>query len=259
MKPKLNIIKIGGNVINDEVALSSFLTHFSKLDGFNILVHGGGKKATELSDKLQLKPKMIGGRRITDADNLEVVAMVYAGLLNKSIVARLQKHNCNAIGLSGADGNTIKAHKRIVKDVDYGFAGDVDAVDVNTISIFLNANLTPVFCAITHDKNGQLLNTNADTIASALASALANIYEVSLTYIFEKKGVLADIYDETSVIEKIDLVRYASLKKEGIIANGMLPKLENCFYALGKGVAEIHIANSHFILDKNTQHTILKL
>ncbi|MET2985899.1 acetylglutamate kinase [Aureibaculum conchae] len=257
--PKLHIVKIGGNVIDNEEVLLSFLADFSKLDGLKILVHGGGKKATEMANKLLLAPKMIGGRRITDTANLEVVTMVYAGLLNKNIVAKLQQNNCNAIGLSGADGNTIKAHKRIVKDIDYGFAGDVDFVNTETISLLLNANLTPVFCAITHNKRGQLLNTNADTIASELASALAEIYQVSLTYIFEKKGVLRNINDEDSVIENIDLDRYKLLKSDGIIADGMLPKLKNCFNALGKGVSEIHIANTNFITDKNTQHTILSL
>ena len=259
MKQKLNIIKIGGNVIDNDQALSSFLKDFANLDGLKLLVHGGGKKATEVSNKLQLEPKMIGGRRITDAANLEVVTMVYAGLLNKNIVAKLQQNNCNAIGLSGADGNAIQAHKRIVKDIDYGFAGDVDYVETDTIFVLLNNGLVPVFCAITHDKNGQLLNTNADTIASELASALSIIYEVSLIYIFEKKGVLENVNDDNSVIENIDSTRYTSLKNDGIIADGMLPKLENCFYALHKGVSEIHIANADFIKDKNTQHTTLVL
>ncbi|RPE00226.1 acetylglutamate kinase [Aureibaculum marinum] len=259
MKQKLNIIKIGGNVIDDEKSLSLFLTDYSKLEGLNILVHGGGKKATEVAKKLQLEPKMIEGRRVTDASNLEVVTMVYAGLLNKNIVAKLQQNNCNAIGLSGADGNTIKANKRIVKDVDYGFAGDIESVDVKTISVLLENNLTPVFCAITHNKNGQLLNTNADTVASELASALAKIYEVSLTYVFEKKGVLKNINDENSIIENINLAHYKNLKDDGIIADGMLPKLENCFVALNNGVAEIHIANTDFLTDKNIQHTRLIL
>lgn len=258
-KQKLNIIKIGGNVIDNNGALSSFLVDFSKLKGLNILVHGGGKKATEIAKKLQLETQMIGGRRITDAANLEVVTMVYAGLLNKNIVASLQKNDCNAIGLSGVDGNIIKAHKRIVKEIDYGFAGDVDAVDDNIISALLNVDLTPVFCAITHDKNGQLLNTNADTIASELASALSKTYIVSLTYIFEKKGVLENVNDENSVIESIDSMNYKSLKNDGVIADGMLPKLENCFIALSKGVSEIHIANADFIMDNNTQHTTLSL
>lgn len=258
-KTELHILKIGGNIIDNQEVLSSFLANFSKLEGQKILIHGGGKKATEIAKKLQLEPKMIGGRRITDAANLEIVTMVYAGLLNKNIVAKLQKNNCNAIGLSGADGNVIKAHKRIVKEVDYGFAGDVDTVSLQTISILLESGLTPVFCAITHDKNGQLLNTNADTIASELASALAETYRVSLTYIFEKKGVLRNINDDDSVIETMNSTTYNTLKNDGIIADGMLPKLENCFNALGKGVSEIHIANTNFISNNNIQHTTLSL
>ncbi|PIE49820.1 MAG: acetylglutamate kinase [Flavobacteriales bacterium] len=259
MKQKLNILKIGGNVIDNDNVLYSFLLDFAKLDGLKILVHGGGKKATELAKKLNLETKMVGGRRVTDAANLEVVTMVYAGLLNKNIVAQLQKNGCNAIGLSGADGNSIKAHKRIVKDIDYGFVGDVDAVNVNVIAVLLNQNLTPVFCAVTHDKKGQLLNTNADTIASEIASALVNVYKVNLTYIFEKSGVLKDVSDENSVIELINSNSYESLKKDGLIADGMLPKLENCFYALNKGVEEIHIANPSIIADKNVVHTKLIL
>jgi len=259
MKQKLNIIKIGGNVINDANTLSAFLTDFSKLEGLKILVHGGGKKASEMTIKLRLESKMIDGRRITDADTLEVVTMVYAGLLNKNIVASLQKNDCNAIGLSGADGNAIQAHKRIVKEIDFGYAGDVDHVATDTVFVLLNNGLTPVFCAITHDKNGQLLNTNADTIASELALALTTIYDVSLTYIFEKKGVLENVNDENSIIEKIDSNSYQTLKKDGIIADGMLPKLENCFNALQNGVAEIHIANANFIIDKSIQHTRLIL
>lgn len=259
MKQKLNIIKIGGNVIDNDGALSSFLSDFSKLEGFKVLVHGGGKKASEMARKLQLEPKMIGGRRITDAADLDVVTMVYAGLLNKNIVAQLQKNNCNAFGLSGADGNSIKAHKRIVKDIDYGFAGDIDEVNVRTISALLKNGLIPVFCAITHDKNGQLLNTNADTIAAELAGALSKDYTTILTYVFEKKGVLENIGDEDSLIEKINSKSYGYLKENGIIADGMLPKLENCFNALQKGVAEIHIANTEFISNKNTKHTILTL
>lgn len=259
MKTKLSIVKIGGNVIDNEQDLSSFLKGFSKLSGLRILVHGGGKKATEFAEKLRLSPKIVGGRRITDKANLEVVTMVYAGLLNKTIVAKLQQNNCNAIGLSGADGNVIKAHKRILKDIDYGFAGDIDDINTVTVSALLSNSLTPVFCAITHDKNGQLLNTNADTVASELASTLAKVYKVSLTYIFEMNGVLEDIQDKNSVMEKINTASYNKLKEKGIIADGMLPKLENCFNALKKGVEKIHIAHPRFITDKNTAHTTLTL
>ena len=258
MKNKLTIVKIGGDIINDDEVLTSFLTDFTSIKGLKILVHGGGKKASELATKIGLIPKMINGRRVTDEANLDVVTMVYAGLLNKKITAKLQQHNCNAIGLSGADANSIKAHKRIVKDIDYGFAGDIDDVNDSVIKLLLDNNLTPVFCAITHDKNGQLLNTNADTIASEVASILANTYDVYLIYCFEKKGVLKDVNDDGSVIENIDSKSYEELKNENVIAEGMLPKLENCFYALNNGVVKIIIGNPTIIVNRNQKHTSLK-
>lgn len=256
---KLTIVKIGGNIINDSSALISFLKDFSKIKGSKILIHGGGRKATEMANKLGLKPKMVDGRRITDKANLEVVTMVYAGLLNKNIVARLQENNCNAIGLSGADANTISSHKRIVKDIDYGFAGDVDAVNSNVIKILVDNGLTPVFCAITHDKKGQLLNTNADTIASEIASAMCDVFDVELIYCFEKKGVLADTNDDDSVIERIDSRSYLQLKEKGIIAEGMLPKIDNCFYALQNGVAKVVIGLPEIIKNKHLKQTTLVL
>jgi len=256
---KLTIVKIGGNIINDSNALISFLKDFSKIKGSKILIHGGGRKATEMANKLGLKPKMVDGRRITDKANLEVVTMVYAGLLNKNIVARLQENNCNAIGLSGADANTISSHKRIVKDIDYGFAGDVDAVNSNVIKILVDNGLTPVFCAITHDKKGQLLNTNADTIASEIASAMCDVFDVELIYCFEKKGVLADTNDDDSVIERIDSRSYLQLKEKGIIAEGMLPKIDNCFYALQNGVAKVVIGLPEIIKNKHLKQTTLVL
>lgn len=259
MKEKLNIIKIGGNVINDSTQLTSFLRNFATIKGLKILVHGGGRKATELAAKLQLEPKMIAGRRVTDEANLDVVTMVYAGLLNKNIVAQLQQNNCNALGLSGADGNVIKAHKRIVAAIDYGFAGDIDAVDSSVIQTFLESKLTPVFCAITHDKNGQLLNTNADTIAAEVAAALTADYEVILSYCFEKNGVLKDVNDDNSVIENMNADSYQILKNTGIIVEGMLPKLENCFYALNNGVAKIKIGNPEMILENGTNYTTITL
>jgi len=256
---KLKIIKIGGNIINDKNNLSSFLTDFSQIEGYKILVHGGGKKATEMAKSLNLQPKMIGGRRITDEANLEIVTMVYAGLLNKNIIAQLQKYNCNAIGLSGADANCIKAHKRIVKDIDYGFAGDVNRVNNDIIKVFLDHHLTPVFCAITHDKNGQLLNTNADTIASEIAKAMSGNYQVELVYCFEKNGVMMDVDDDNSVIEKINKEKYQQLKQENIIAEGMLPKLENCFHALQNGVEKVIIGNPSIVKNKNQKFTTLSL
>ncbi|MDC9722140.1 MAG: acetylglutamate kinase [Urechidicola sp.] len=258
-KQNLHIIKIGGNIINNTDVLNSFLKDFSEFDGHKILVHGGGKKATELANSIGLKPKMINGRRVTDKANLEIVTMVYAGLLNKSITAQLQQNNCNALGISGADANSILAHKRIVKDIDYGFAGDIDTVNSINIDVFLQNNMTPVFCAITHDKKGQLLNTNADTIASEIAIGMSNKYKVSLIYTFEKIGVLRSINDDGSIIENINSTSYESLKKEGVIADGMLPKMHNCFNALQKGVDKVIIASPTILKNKNQPHTTLVL
>lgn len=259
MKQKLKIIKIGGNVIDDKDSLASFLTDFALINGLKILVHGGGKKATQMAVSLGLQPVLVGGRRITDEANLEIAAMVYAGLLNKTIVAGLQSRDCNAFGLSGADGNAIQAHKRIVKDVDYGFAGDVDMVNAQMVSLLLQNDLCPVFCAITHDRQGQLLNTNADTIAAEVAKSLAADYEVELIYCFEKNGVLMKLEDDNSVIEKIDTVLYSTLKEKGIIASGMLPKIENCFQALNRGVSKVIIGNPTVIRGNQQKFTTLSL
>lgn len=259
MKKQLSIIKIGGNVINSNAQLDSFLSDFKALQGLKILVHGGGRKATEIADSMGLEPKMIGGRRVTDEANLEIVTMVYAGLLNKNIVAKLQAKDCNALGLSGADANVIRAHKRIVKEIDYGFAGDIDEVENKTIALFLNGGITPVFSAITHDRQGQLLNTNADTIAAELAKGLSADFDVELIYCFEKKGVLKDMEDEESVIENINSESYKLLKSEGVINEGMLPKLENCFNSLQNGVRKVIIGKSEMIKDRSKKHTTLTL
>lgn len=259
MNRKLKIVKIGGNVINDQQELASFLKDFSDMDTLKILVHGGGKRATALSATLGLETKMVGGRRVTDEASLEIVTMVYAGLLNKNIVAKLQANNCNAIGLTGADANMIRAHKRIVKDIDYGFVGDVDTIEKETIELLLNNKIVPVFSAITHDKNGQLLNTNADTIASELAKGLSSLFDVELIYCFEKKGVLMDIEDDDSVIEEIDREKYERLKEDQIIAEGMLPKLENCFESLENGVKKVIIGNPELIRHSGIKHTSLTL
>ena len=259
MKSKLKIVKIGGNIINNEERLISLLKDFSQITGPKILVHGGGKKATEMAASLGLESKMIDGRRVTDAANLEIVTMVYAGLLNKKIVSELQKNACNAIGLTGADGNCIQAHKRIVKDVDYGFVGDIDTVSSSTIESFLQQDLTPIFCAITHDKNGQLLNTNADTISSEISIAMSDIFEVELFYIFELKGVLKSIEDKNSVIPAINLSDYSQLVEKGVISQGMLPKLHNCFNALEKGVAKVKIGDESMLNNSNANCTILSL
>jgi len=256
---KLNIVKIGGNVINNEEALTSFLKDFSKLEGLKILVHGGGKRATEIALEMGFKPKMINGRRVTDKANLEVVTMVYAGLLNKKITAILQQNNCNAIGLSGADANCMLAHKRIVKEIDYGFAGDIDKVNAQTINVFLQNNMTPVFCAITHDKNGQLLNTNADTIASEVAIAMSNLFNVQLNYVFELKGVLQSIEDKNSVITQINLNKYEQLVEQGVISKGMIPKLYNCFNSLKKGVQKVKIGDASLIKGTDNLYTTLTI
>lgn len=258
-KQLLKIVKIGGNVINDEIALSSFLKDFSTIEGPKILVHGGGKKATEVSSAMGLKPKMINGRRVTDEANLEVVTMVYAGLLNKKIVAQLQQFSCNALGLSGADANCILAHKRIVTAIDYGFAGDVVAINAEFINLLLQNNVTPVFCAITHDKNGQLLNTNADTIASEVAIGMSKLYNTELNFVFELKGVLKNIEDKNSVISHINPAKYKELIDAGIIADGMLPKMHNCFNALEKGVGKVKIGDASLVQSDTILYTTLSL
>lgn len=259
MTQKLKIVKIGGNVIDDKERLALFLIDFAMIKGHKILVHGGGRKATQMALSLGLQPAMVEGRRVTDEANLEIVTMVYAGLLNKTIVAGLQSRACNAIGLSGADGNAVQAHKRIVKDVDYGFAGDVDIVNTELVSLLLQKDMCPVFCAVTHDMQGQLLNTNADTIAAEIAKSLAEDYEVELVYCFEKKGVLLELDDDNSVIEKLDTVLYVSLKEKGIIDAGMLPKLENCFLALNKGVRKVIIGSPAVINESRQKFTTLSL
>jgi len=259
MKKKLSVIKIGGSLIEDEKILDEFLVDFTKLEGLKILVHGGGKLATQLAGKLGIETKMNEGRRITDAETIKVITMVYGGLVNKTIVAKLQAGNCNALGLSGADLNSIQSVKRPVEDIDYGFVGDVEKVNSKMISMLLSNGISPVFCAITHDKNGQLLNTNADTIASEIAIALSQDFETNLYYCFEKQGVLMDIKDEDSVIEHIDSKSYRKLKEEKIIADGMLPKLHNCFNALGRNVSKVCIGNVKMISGKNQKYTTINL
>lgn len=243
MPEPLNILKIGGKLLADESQLQEMLMVFTTMPGHKILVHGGGNRANELIQSLGIEPKMINGRRITDEATLEIVTMVYAGLINKNLVARLQAMQCPAIGLSGADGNIILAHKRLVKDIDYGFAGDIDAVGVDTLKHLLSGGLVPVCCAITHDGKGQLLNTNADTIASRLAAALAVHYRVRLQYSFEKPGVLLDPANDNSVILNLNKAAYQKYKAEGVITDGMIPKLDNAFASLDAGVSEIVIGN----------------
>ncbi len=241
---KLLIIKIGGNIIDDEQVLNRFLRAFADLEGKKILVHGGGKLATRMAARLGLEQQLVDGRRITDAETLKIVTMVYAGYVNKNIVARLQANNCNAIGLTGADGDSILAHKRKHQLVDYGFVGDVDAVNAGLIASLLQSSLTPVFAPITHDQQGQLLNTNADTIAQELATSLAADYAVSLIYSFEKPGVLLDAEDDNTLIPSIDPAYYRELKAQEKIFAGMIPKLDNAFAALQRGVSEVIIGKA---------------
>jgi acetylglutamate kinase len=243
---QLTVIKIGGNVIDNSQKLHQFLLDFTALPGDKILVHGGGKIATEVSGSLGIEPKMIDGRRVTDIATLRVVTMVYAGLINKNMVAQLQAKGCNAIGLTGADGNIIKAVKRPVAEIDYGFVGDLDenSVSVSTLSSLLNANLIPVLCAITHDGDTQLLNTNADTIASAVAVAMSAEYDTRLVYCFEKKGVLRDVEDELTLVEEIRRDDFETLKEQGVVSGGMIPKLHNAFEAIRKGVKAVYIGKA---------------
>ncbi|MGB5419714.1 acetylglutamate kinase [Algibacter sp.] len=256
---KLSIVKIGGNIIEDDASLLAFLKLFSNLEGKKILVHGGGKRATHIAAKLGIESQMVNGRRITDAESLEVITMVYGGLVNKNVVAKLQGLNTNAIGLTGADINSIKSEKRPVKDIDYGFVGDVKEVAHNSIDKLIQAGFTPVFCAITHDGKGQLLNTNADTITSQVAVGMSKLYETSIYYCFELNGVLRDIKDKNSVVKHIDSNIYKDLLEQGIIADGMLPKLENCFDALKNGVHNINMGNTSMLTQSNDNFTTITL
>ena len=255
---KLQVVKVGGNVIENRESLNEFLFDFTKIRGAKILVHGGGKEATQMAQKLNIPVQIIEGRRVTDKANLEIISMLYAGKLNKTIVALLQAYNCDSLGLTGADGNSVVAKKRSSKPIDFGFVGDVISVNSALFNLLLNQKITPVCCAITHDKNGQLLNTNADTIASEIASSMSAYYEVTLSYCFEKKGVLKKLIDEDSVIPSINSNQYEYLKKEGIINEGMLPKIKNCFEALKKGVTKVRIGNSKMITESIT-YTQIKL
>lgn len=247
MQDLINIIKIGGNIIDDDNKLNLFLTDFAKLPGKKVLVHGGGKLATKLAERLGVEQKMIDGRRITDEETLKIVTMVYAGYINKNIVARLQALDCNAIGLSGADANLVPATKRNHPTIDYGFAGDVTSsqLSVSNWQVFLDNNLIPIVAPITHDLKGTLLNTNADTMAQEIAKALSKKYHVNLVYSFEKNGVLLDVNDDNTVISRLDAKYYAQLKSEEKIFAGMIPKLDNAFAALNSGVQKVIIGKAN--------------
>ena len=242
----LFVIKIGGNIIDDETKLSLFLKQFASVEGRKVLVHGGGKLATKLADQLGVQQQMIEGRRITDAETLKIVTMVYAGYINKNIVAQLQALNCNAIGLTGADANLLQAKKRKHASIDYGFVGDVDSASfpAGSWQALLEEGFTPVMAPITHNGQGQLLNTNADTIAQEIAKGLGAEYNVKLVYSFEKSGVLLDTNDEGSVINKLNKTYYSELREKGLIFAGMIPKLDNAFTAIDSGVQKVIIGKA---------------
>ena len=250
-REQLYIIKIGGNIIDDEHRLNAFLKSLSVLAGKKILVHGGGKLATKMAADLNIPQQMVDGRRITDAETLKVITMVYAGYINKNIVAQLQSNGTNAIGLTGADGNLIMAHKRTSSSIDYGYVGDVDMVNDIMIHDMLSRGLTLVIAPVTHDGRGQLLNTNADTIARSVATSLAQRYAVTLIYSFEKPGVLLDVEDENSVIPRLNPSLYAKYREEQKIFAGMIPKIDNAFAAISAGVQNVIIGKAEE-LDKLT-------
>lgn len=255
----LYIIKIGGNIVDDEARLNKFLQQFAAIHGKKILVHGGGKMATRLAGQMGVQQQMVDGRRITDAETLKIVTMVYAGYINKNMVAKLQQFGTNAIGLTGADADLIRAHKRQHATTDYGFVGDIDAVHTGTLHQLLQQNITLVMAPITHDGYGQLLNTNADTIAQELAKAMSHLFDTFLIYSFEKKGVLQDINDEYSVIPVMDTKLYQQLKTEEKIFAGMIPKLDNAFAAIQSGVKKVMIGEAevlHELIAGNSGTTI---
>jgi acetylglutamate kinase len=242
MKEKLTVVKVGGAVVEDEAQLAQLLKDFSAIEGRKVLVHGGGRRATQVAAKLGIESKMVGGRRITDADMLSVVTMVYGGLVNKNLVTRLQANGVNALGLTGADMNVIRSHKRPLKDgIDFGFVGDVECVDGAILADFIEKNITPIMAPLTHDGQGNILNTNADTIASETAKALAPYYDVTLIFSFEKKGVLSNPDDDDSVIPTITRADFMRYREDGTISGGMLPKIENALAAVEAGVKQVII------------------
>ena len=247
MKEKLTIVKVGGKIVEDEQSLAQLINDFSTLEGHKLLVHGGGRTATDIAGRLGIETQMVNGRRVTDAEMLQVVTMVYGGLVNKNVVAKLQERGICALGLTGADIDVIRSHKRIVKEVDYGFVGDVDRVDGNRLSNLVHSGIVPVMAPLTHDGKGNMLNTNADTIASETAKALAQYFDVTLTYCFEHAGVLSNPDDSHSVISHINRESFQQLVADGTVSGGMIPKLENCLAAVDAGVGRVVITNANDI------------
>lgn len=258
-KDRITVVKIGGNVVDNPEALKRFTENLAAMPGRKVLVHGGGKEATRLSERLEIPTTMIEGRRVTSRETLDVVTMVYAGLINKRITSMLQAAGCDAIGLCGADGNAIRATKRSATPTDYGFVGDIapDGVNGRLIRRMLDDGLTPVFCAITHDGLGTLLNCNADSVAQAVATGLAGEGSVDLVYCFEQPGVMADIDDPDSLIAEITPETYRGLKENGTVNKGMIPKLDNAFKAIENGVESVVIKHADN-LNKPTGTTLRK-
>lgn len=247
MKEKLTLIKVGGKIVEEEATLQALLSDFAAIEGRKVLVHGGGRSATKLAARLGIESQMVNGRRITDAETLKIVTMVYGGLVNKNIVARLQACGVNALGLTGADMDVIRSVKRPVKDVDYGFVGDVERVDATLLGDLIAKGVVPVMAPLTHDGCGNMLNTNADTIAGETAKALAQLFDVTLVYCFEKRGVLRDENDDDSVIPQITRADFEQLVADGVVQGGMIPKLENAFEALRAGVSQVIITQASAI------------
>lgn len=241
MREKLTVIKVGGKIVEEDATLNRLLDDFAAIEGHKVLVHGGGRSATKLATQLGVESKMVNGRRITDAETLKVVTMVYGGLVNKNIVAGLQARGVNALGLTGADMNVIRSVKRPVQEVDYGFVGDVETVDASLLSDLIHKGVVPVMAPLTHDGKGHMLNTNADTIAGETAKALSKFFDVTLVFCFEKKGVLRDENDDDSVIPQITPDEFRCYVEDGVIQGGMIPKLENSFAAIHAGVTEVVI------------------
>lgn len=253
---RITVVKIGGNVIDNPAALERFVERFAALPGAKILVHGGGKLATRLAERLELEVRMVDGRRITDKGTLDVVTMVYAGLVNKQLVASLQAAGCNALGLSGADGNAVTARRRAPEPVDFGFVGDIERVDSELLRRLLEAGIVPVFCAIMHDGRGSLLNCNADSVASAVALGAARIAPTDLVFCFEKRGVLRDPDNDASVIPEITAASFEELRRTGVVSRGMLPKIENALRAVADGVRSVVIKHADDLLSE--QGTVIR-
>lgn len=256
MKEKITVIKVGGKIVEESNSLGDLLNRFANIEGHKVLIHGGGRSATRMAERLGIESRMVNGRRITDEETLQVVTMVYGGLVNKNIVAQLQARGINALGLTGTDCNIIKAHKRPVTDIDYGFVGDVDSVNAEMLARLIGQGIIPVIAPLTHDGKGSMLNTNADTMAAETAKALSAFFDVTLTYCFELPGVMRNPEDNDSLIPCITRATYRELLAEGTISGGMIPKIDNAFNAIENGVSEVVITKADSIDGSQGTHII---